>query len=91
MAAPGFAADISKMFLAGQIACMKGHHVDLADYGYMSNAAGDATFPDHANARHVFARLRGDPPGRQMPPGGPYWTQPMLDKYQAWMDGGFLP
>ena len=31
----------------------------LTDYTYMGNPAGDGAFGDHANARHVFARLMG--------------------------------
>jgi hypothetical protein len=91
MAPPGFAADIQPMFSHGQIQCMKAQDVDLASYDYMSDVAADEVFADHANARHVLARLRGDPPGQRMPPGGPYWTQDMLDTFQAWMDGGFAP
>jgi hypothetical protein len=86
-----FAADIKTMFSAGQVLCMKSKGVRLDDFEFMSDATGDATFLDHAKGRHVFARLRGDPPGQRMPPGGPFWTQPMLDKFQAWMDGGFAP
>jgi hypothetical protein len=68
---------------------MKNKGVSLNDFEYMGDDAGDDKFPDHANARHVFPRLRGDAPGQRMPPGGPYWTQPMLDKFEAWMNGGF--
>lgn len=91
MTAPSFSADIKTMFSAGQILCMRNKGVRLDDFNFMSNATGDQTFADHANGRHVFARLRGDGPGQRMPPGGPFWTQPMLDKFQAWMDGGFSP
>jgi hypothetical protein len=86
-----FSSDIRVLFSDGQIHCMKNQGVALDDFAYMSDATGDGSFPDHANARHVLARLRGDPPGRRMPPNGPYWTQEMLDKYQLWMDGGYLP
>ena len=79
------------MFSAGQVLCMRNKGVNLDTYTYMSDNTGDETFPDHANARHVFAKLRGDAPGQRMPPGGPYWTQAMLDKFEAWMDGGFEP
>jgi hypothetical protein len=89
MTAPSFSTEIKPMFTPGQILCMKNKGVDLDDYDYMSDDTGDTTFSDHANARHVFAKLRGDGPGQRMPPGGPYWTQAMLDKFEVWMNGGF--
>ena len=91
MAALSFSVDIEQLFTPGQILCMKNKGVNLSDYAYMSDTTGDGTFSDYANARYVFARLRGDPPGQRMPPGGPYWTQAMLDKFEAWMSGGFAP
>jgi molybdenum cofactor biosynthesis MoaF-like protein len=87
--APSFASDIKPMFSMGQIICMRNKGVHLDDFVYMSDSSGDGAFPDHAKARHVFARLRGDPPGQRMPPGGPFFTQAMLDKFEAWMNGGF--
>lgn len=91
MTAPSFSTDIKTMFSAGQVLCMRNKGVILDDFAYMGDDSGDTKFPDHANARHVFAKLTGDAPGQRMPPGGPYWTQTMLDKFEAWMDGGFEP
>jgi hypothetical protein len=53
----------------------------------MSDGAGDGAYPDHANARHVYAKLTGD----EMPPGGPFWPQDRLLLFKDWMDGGFQP
>jgi hypothetical protein len=88
--AVSFANDIAKLFLAVDLACMCRKGVHLADYSYMSAASGDPTFPDHANARHVMARLTGDEKPR-MPKGGPFWSDKQISLYQKWMDGGFLP
>ncbi|MBY5884589.1 hypothetical protein HFN49_00035 [Rhizobium leguminosarum] len=90
MSALSFSADIKPMFSKGQVLCMKNKGVDLSAYEYMGDDTGDETFPDHANALHVFAKLRGDDPGQRMPPGGPYWSDAMLDSFEAWMNGGFL-
>ncbi len=83
-----FAADIRPLFTARDISCMARFRVALDDHGYMSAAAGDDQFPDHANARNVLAHLNGDRPPR-MPMGGPLWTQAQLDLYGQWMAGGF--
>ena len=68
MTAPSFSADVKTMFLAGYVLCMRNIGVSLDDFEYMSDATGDETFPDHANGRHVFARLSGDESGPQMGP-----------------------
>lgn len=86
--AVSFAADILPLFRAKDMQCMAAQGVQLSDYGYMSDAVGNGQYPDHANARHVFDRLSGRETPR-MPSGGPYWSQPQLDRFQAWMDGGF--
>jgi hypothetical protein len=83
-----FAKDIKPMFNDDDIACMDGMGVKLDDYTYMSAPAGDETFPDHAAARHVLARLKGSERPR-MPMGGPYWSPARTDTLQQWMDDGF--
>jgi hypothetical protein len=83
-------ADIAPMFTDAQAACMAGQGVSLKDYAFMSDAGGDQTYSDHANARHVFARLSGTTEGRRMPPGGPFWSPAQLAQFQNWMTGGFL-
>ncbi len=62
--------------------------VYLDDYGYMSDAVGDANFPDHANSRTVYAHLVGTIAPR-MPLHGPFWPQAQLDLFQTWMTDGF--
>ena len=84
-----FAADIAPLFTEGDIDCMSETGVELNDYGYMSNGTGDDKFPDHANARHVYARLTGNERPR-MPMGGPYWQEAQLQLFNQWMTGGFL-
>lgn len=69
---------------------MSGQGVYLDDYHYMSDPSGDSSYADHANARHVYARLTGTETPR-MPQGGPFWTTQQLDTFQSWMTGGFLP
>jgi hypothetical protein len=87
MAATTF-SDIKVMFTQSQVNCMSGLNVLLTDYSYMSDAGGDSTYPDHANARHVYAHLVGTETP-QMPPSGPFWDDNMLAKFQSWMQGGF--
>jgi hypothetical protein len=84
-----FSTDIVPLFRQKDINCMNGQGVELTSYTYMSDPTGDATYPDHANARRVLARLRGDEKPR-MPMGGPFWTDDALNTYQSWLDGGFL-
>jgi len=101
---PSFAADIAHLFTTKDINCMRirfngrGQNIVLNDFTYMGDATGDSSFADHANARHVFARLNGDELP-QMPLGGEKkWTasdnpvgQQNLATFKNWMDGGFLP
>ena len=84
-----FAADIAPLFTERDIGCMSGFGVELDDYGYMGDATGDATFSDHANARHVHARLAGTERPR-MPAGGPFWSEAQLQLFDQWMTDGFL-
>lgn len=88
--APSFANDVAPLFSRSQISCMANQNVYLDDFAYMSDATGDATYADHANARHNYGRLAGTE-GRRMPPGGPFWTPAMLAVFAAWMEGGFNP
>jgi hypothetical protein len=83
-----FAAEIAPLFNAHDVACMKRRGVNLHDYSYMSDAASDGTFLDHANARDVLARLTGDEQP-QMPMGGPYWPQSQIDTFKQWLTDGF--
>jgi hypothetical protein len=86
-----YANDILPLFTNPQIQCMTGQGVFLDDFDYMSNPASDDVYPDYAAARHVYARLSGTSEGRRMPPNGPFWSQDMLNLFQSWMQGGFLP
>jgi hypothetical protein len=83
-----FAKDIVPLFRSNDVDCMRKGGVELTTYAYMSDPAGDANFPDHASAKHVLARLKGDEAPR-MPPGGPYWSDATLNTFQSWMDGGY--
>jgi hypothetical protein len=84
-----FAQDIQPLFTVRDIACMQRQHVRLDDYGYMSDPAGNDDFPDHANAREVYAHLAGTAEPR-MPLGGPYWSDDQLKLFAQWMTDGFL-
>jgi hypothetical protein len=86
-----FAADIAPLFTAAQKRCMAAQGIELGHFDYMSDGYGDPAYADHANARHILARLQGTDEGRQMPPGGPFWTPEQLAIFQAWIDGGFQP
>lgn len=81
---------ISALFTPRDTMCMNRQGVKLTDYDYMSDTAGDGTYPDHANANHVYARMTGKEQP-QMPMGGPYWSQTNLDLFNQWMQDGYQP
>jgi len=83
--AGSFKTDVLPLFTQPSIKHMKRLGVLLDDFAYMSNAAGDSDFPDHANANHVYARLDGTETP-QMPTGGPYWDDDMLKTLSDWMN-----
>ncbi len=90
--AVSFARDIAVLFTTKDKKCMSDFGVLLDDFNYMSNPAGDETYPDHANANHVYARLTGKEKP-QMPMGEKYWTAPdnpqgqqNLKTFDAWMN-----
>ena len=69
---------------------MSARGVALDKYDYMGDTSADLKYSDHANARHVYARLVGTKSPR-MPKGGPFWLQAKLDLYKSWIDEGFQP
>src|ERR1051325_4496560 len=86
-----FAKDIAVLFTAKDKACMSGFGILLDDFNYMSDPQGDETYPDHANANHVYGRLTGKEK-QQMPMGEKYWTaadnpqgQQNLKMLHSWM------
>jgi hypothetical protein len=83
-----FTKDISPLFRTKDVNCMGGRGIDLTSYIYMSDPTGDANYQDHANARHVFAHLKGDEKPR-MPMGGPFWNEVALSTYENWINDGF--
>jgi len=85
-----FATDVAPLFAPNDTRCMNAQGVQLTDFAYMSSAVGDGDFPDHANARHVLARVKGDEVPR-MPPGAAPWGADKIATLQSWIDGGFLP
>jgi hypothetical protein len=85
-----FAGDIVPLFSQQDLACMAGKGVMLSSYQYMSDPSGDGTFPDHANAGHILARLEGrEVP--QMPLRAPPWPAARIATFRSWIVGGFLP
>lgn len=83
-----YATDILPLFRDRDLACMARREVMLEDPAFMCAPAGDAHFPDHANARQVFARLTDEM--RPMPPDG-RWPRSQIDAYADWMADGFQP
>lgn len=79
-----FAANIVPLFRSSDIQHMKPMGVLLDNYGYMSDPAGDGSYPDHANANQVYSYLAGTSQPR-MPMGGPYWTAAQLQIFNDWM------
>lgn len=83
-----FKDDVRKLFGDGDDACMAPRGVKLRDYEYMSDNAGDADFGDHANARHVLARLEGtEQPA--MPLHSAAWPEAKIAIYRQWIGDGF--
>jgi hypothetical protein len=85
-----FATDIKLLFRPGDVTCMHRFGVSLENYDYMSDASGEGTFADHANARHVYARLTGAETPR-MPMDGLFWADTQLALFNQWMTDGFQP
>jgi hypothetical protein len=88
--AVSFAGDILPLFRPVDIQHMARRQVFLDNYTYMSDPAGDGTYPDHAHARAVYCYLTGDCTPR-MPPDGAFWSPQQLQLYNRWMTDGFLP
>jgi hypothetical protein len=84
-----FGQSIAPLFRSTDVACMKKYGVRLDDYAFMSDSAGDGNYPDHANARNVYAHLTGVTLP-QMPMGGPFWSSDQVDLFEQWMTDGFL-
>jgi hypothetical protein len=79
-----FISDVLPLFRSGDLTCMAQFGVRLGDSGWMCDPSPSNGFPDHGNARAVFAALsRGS-----MPPDHP-WPQTQLDAYEQWMRDGF--
>ncbi|MDR3470110.1 MAG: hypothetical protein P4M09_00195 [Devosia sp.] len=72
-----FANDIAPLFRPHDIACMKSHHVLLADANWMCIPA---------NAQRVYQALEE----KEMPPDGP-WSDDWIAKFKQWMDDGYQP
>lgn len=81
---PSFSRTIAPLFTDGDARCMGGMGVMLRDFAYMADPSGDAVHADHANARHVLARLKGHEVPR-MPPGGEPWSDEKIALFEAWM------
>jgi hypothetical protein len=92
-----FNQHIVPLFRPMDVQCMRnpqfGPNLDrpvlLLNYAWMSDSAGNDTYPDHANAHNVYDHLTGAVPP-QMPDGGPYWSQACQDLFKKWMDDGYL-
>lgn len=84
-----FTTSVLPLFRPHDIACMANQNYLLNDYAFMSDPTGDTSFPDHAHARHVFARLTGTETPQMPPDAGGRWTQTNLDLFTQWMADGF--
>ena len=83
-----FAKDIAPLFSSRDVSCMARFGVSLVDYAYMSDPTGNGAYPDHANARGVYAHLTGDATPR-MPLGEQFWSDTQLQSFAQWMRDGF--
>lgn len=85
-----FATTIVPLFTERDVACMNRFGVSLNDFNYMGDPTGNDAYPDHANARDVYAHLTGDAQP-QMPLGEPFWSSDQLQLFAQWMTDGFEP
>jgi hypothetical protein len=81
-----FATDILPKFRPVDIGCMSPKGILIGSADWMCDPAGGNGFPDHANARRVYAALSQG----VMPPNNT-WPQNWIDAYQSWMADGFNP
>jgi hypothetical protein len=84
-----FAEQIRPLFSDRDQNCMSGFGFDLRDHGWMADPTGDSEHPNHANARHVLARLLPQAGSRRMPKNGPYWSDAQIDLFRLWMADGY--
>lgn len=84
--AMSFATGIFPLFRPADIACMAPRGVLIGSVDWMCDPAAAGGYPDHGNARRVFAALAQG----VMPPNGK-WSHEWLDTYERWMTGGFNP
>jgi hypothetical protein len=89
--ATSFQLDVRPLFRDHDISCMAAYDILLSDYAYMSNPAGDDTYPDHANAQNVLCHLRPNACTPRMPMNGPYWSDQQLALFAQWMQDGYAP
>ncbi len=76
-----YAADIRPKIRPGDISCMNPRGYSIGDASWMCDAAAGSGYPDHGNARVVYAALAaGD-----MPPDQPLAAE--LDRNLRAMDG----
>jgi hypothetical protein len=78
--AVSFATQIMPLFRPIDVQHMQPMGVLLDDYAYMSDATNS-----HENAQAVLDVLTS----KQMPPGGPFWSQANLDLFKQWMTDGY--
>jgi hypothetical protein len=88
--ATSFAVHIAPLFTDIDVNCMDGM-VQLREYSFMSDLAGDGEFPDHAIARLVLKRLTLPDGPKRMPRGRPPWSAERIALFATWIDEGFLP
>lgn len=81
-----FGQDVLPLFRASDIGCMAPRGILLGSSDWMCDPAASDDYPDHGNARRVFAALSAG----IMPPNGK-WPQSRLDVFQRWMNDGFNP
>jgi hypothetical protein len=90
--AVSFDAEIKVLFRNRDQNCMASPNfrMDLRNYAFMSDPAGNDEFSDHANARRVHKALlpEADP---RMPLDGAFWSDEQIGLFEKWMDDGFAP
>ncbi len=80
--AVSFANDIRPLFREIDVEHMQAYGMPLDSYSWMSDPGNN-----YRNAQDVLNSLIT----QSMPPGGPFWTQDMLDRFSQWMKDGYQP
>jgi hypothetical protein len=77
----GFKTDILPLFTSTDVEHMRPMGVLLDDYSYMSQPANASGVYNAVSSGSMPPRTSGEEP----------WSQDTVERFKAWMDGGYRP